>query len=442
MSQRVIIRQGRIIDPANQRDEIADLRLEDGRIVSAFAGGDEGAEVFEATGLIVAPGLVDIHVHLREPGQTQKEDIASGTRAAAAGGFTSVVCMPNTSPVADNPGTIRRIIDSALRNAVVNVYPTGCLTVGMEGKELAPIGSLKAAGIVAVTDDGKCVQDNEIMRRAVEYAQMFDLVVMDHCQDAALTRGSVMNEGYWSLRLGLQGWPAAAEDLIIARNVVLSRHTGAHIHMQHVSTAYGVDIIRRAKKRGIRVSGEAMPHHMFFTDEDCKTYDSNFKMNPPLRTAEDREAVIKGVLDGSLDIIATDHAPHTKDEKDCEFDYAPFGIIGMETALAACLEVLYHPGRCDLPFLLARLTHKPAEVLGLPKGTLSEGADADVVVFDPNEAWTVDPGKFQSKATNCPWNGRTLRGRVKATFVAGHRVWNGAEIVEPVPPLSAPTGRS
>jgi dihydroorotase len=429
MSSRVIIRQGRVIDPASGRDEIADLRLEDGRIVSAFAAGDEDAAVYDASGLVVAPGLVDIHVHLRDPGQTQKEDIGSGTRAAAAGGFTTVVCMPNTSPVADNPGTIRRILDSVQRGAVVNVYPTGCLTVGMEGTALAPLGSLKAAGIVAVTDDGRCVQNNEIMRRAVEYAQMFDLPVMDHCQDAALTRGAVMNEGYWSLRLGLQGWPAAAEDLIIGRNVVLSRHTGAHIHMQHVSTAYGVDIIRRAKKRGIKVSGEAMPHHMFFTDEDCRTYDTDFKMNPPLRTAEDREAVIQGVLDGALEVIATDHAPHTRDEKDCEFDNAPFGIIGLETALAACLEVLVHAGRCDLPFLLSRLTHKPAEILRLPKGTLAEGADADVVIFDPNEPWTVDPERFQSKSANCPWKGRTLRGRVKATFVAGRQVWDGERIL-------------
>ena len=429
MSQRVLIRNGRIIDPANDRDEIADLRLEGGKIVKAFAEGDEGADIVDASGLVVSPGLVDIHVHLREPGQTAKEDIASGTRAAAAGGFTTVVCMPNTSPVADNPGTIRRILDSAQRNAVVHLYPTGCLTTGMNGTELAPMGSLKSAGIVAVTDDGKCVQDNEIMRRAVEYAQMFDLVVMDHCQDAALTRGSVMNEGYWSLRLGLQGWPAAAEDLVIGRNVVLSRHTGAHIHMQHVSTTYGVDIIRRAKKRGIRVSGEAMPHHMFFTDEDCKTYNTNFKMNPPLRAAEDREAVIQGVLDGALDIIATDHAPHTRDEKDCEFDYAPFGIIGMETALGACLEVLVHSGRCDLSFFLARLTHKPAEILGLPKGTLSEGADADVMIFDPNEAWKVDAEAFQSKAANCPWHGHTLRGKVKATFVAGRQVWDGERIL-------------
>lgn len=244
-----------------------------------------------------------------------------------------------------------------------------------------------------------------------------------------MTRGSVMNEGYWSLRLGLKGWPAAAEDIVIGRNVVLSRHTGAHIHMQHVSTAYGVDIIRRAKKRGIRVSGEAMPHHMFFTDADCQTYDTNFKMNPPLRTAADRDAVIEGVLDGSLEVIATDHAPHSPDEKDCEFDQAPFGVIGMETALAVCLEVLVHSGRCDLKFLLARLTHLPAAVAGLPKGTLAPGADADITIFDPHEAWKVDPRQSLSKSRNCPWNGHTLRGRVKTTIVGGRVVWDGTRII-------------
>src|SRR5210317_1966517 len=343
MSSTLWIKNGRVIDPVNKRDAVGDIFARDGVLVDSLNEEErQSAEVINAEGLVVSPGLVDIHVHLREPGQTHKEDIASGTRAAAAGGSTTVVCMPNTSPPADNPGTIRRINDSITKNAVVKVYPTGCLTVDMKGEQLAPMGSLKNEGIVAVTDDGLCVQNNELMRRAVEYARMFNLPVMDHCQDASMTRGSVMNEGYWSLRLGLKGWPSAAEDMIIARNVVLSREFDAAIHMQHVSSAYGVDIIRRAKKRGIRVSGEATPHHLFFTDESCRDYNTLFKMNPPLRTEQDREAIIEGILDGSLDIIATDHAPHTEDEKDCEFDYAPFGIIGMETALAACLEVLVH----------------------------------------------------------------------------------------------------
>lgn len=430
MSRFLVITNGRVIDPINDRDEPGEVLVEDGKIVDQLSPeARRDAEVIDAQGHVVCPGLVDIHVHLRDPGQTHKEDIGSGTRAAAAGGFTSVVCMPNTSPVADNAGTVGRIRDAAAKHAVVNVYPTGTLTIGMNGETLAPMGSLKNAGIVAVTDDGRCVQNSETMRRAVEYAQMFDLCVMDHCQDVSMTENAVMNEGYWSLRLGLQGWPAAAEDIIIGRNVVLSKHTGAHIHMQHVSTAYGVDIIRRARKRQIRVSGEAMPHHMFFTDADCQTYDTHFKMNPPLRTAKDRDAVIEGVLDGSLEVISTDHAPHSPDEKDCEFDQAPFGVIGMETALAASLEVLFHTGRCDLKFLLARLTHKPAEIIGLPKGTLSIGADADITIFDPHETWQVDPRRFQSKSRNCPWNGHTLRGRIKRTIVAGRSVWDGERIM-------------
>ena len=431
MSSILWIQNGRVIDPANQRDATGDVFARDGVIVDGLSEAEkQSAEVFDAAGLVVCPGLVDIHVHLREPGQTHKEDIASGTRAAAAGGFTTVVCMPNTNPVADNPGTIRRINDSITRNAVVNVYPTGCLTVGMAGEKLAPMGSLKNEGIVAVTDDGLCVQNNELMRRAVEYARMFNLPVLDHCQDASMTGGSVMNEGYWSLKLGLKGWPSAAEEIIIARNVVLSRQLDAHLPMQHVTSAYGVDIIRRARGRGIRVTGEATPHHLFFTDEECRDYNTLFKMNPPLRTEEDRQAIIEGVLDGSLQVIATDHAPHTADEKDCEFDYAPFGIIGMETALAACLEVLVHSGKCDLSFLLARMTHLPAEILNLPAGTLSTGASADITLFDPDREWEVNPSGFHGKSTNCPWNGRRLRGKVERTIVSGKTVWDGRQIVD------------
>lgn len=426
------ITNGHVVDPATGRDGKADIWIDkaSGWIIDAPAEPPADVETIDAAGKVVAPGFVDIHVHFREPGQTHKEDIGTGSRAAAAGGFTSVVCMPNTSPVADNAGTIQRIRDAAARKAVVRVYPTGCLTVGMAGESLAPIGSLKEAGIVAVTDDGKCVQNNEIMRRAVEYAHMFGLVVMDHCEDASMTAGAVMNEGYWSLRLGLKGWPSAAEDMMIARNVVLSRHTGAHIHMQHVTTTYGVDIIRRAKKRGIRVSGEASPHHLFFTDADCADYNTHFKMNPPLRTEADRQALIEGILDGTLDVLATDHAPHTADEKDCEFDYAPFGIIGLETALPAYLEVLFHAGKCDLPFLIERMSLKPAQLLGLNAGTLAVGAPADVVIFDPHEVHTIDATKGQSRSRNCPWDGHTLRGRVHRTLVGGVTVWDGEQILD------------
>ena len=432
MSQLLWIQNGRVIDPAASRDTVGDVFVKDGLIAESLSDAEKAqAEVFDAKGLVVCPGLVDIHVHLRDPGQTHKESIETGTRAAAAGGFTSIVCMPNTQPCADNAGTIQRIKDSARTKAVVNVFPTGCLTVGGEGETLAPMGSLFRAGVVAVTDDGKCVQNNEVMRRAVEYAHMFGLVVMDHCQDKALTNGGVMHEGYWSLRLGLGGMPSAAEDIIVARNIILSRYTGAHIHMQHLSSAHSVELMREAKKDGVNVSAEATPHHLYFTDEALKSYDTIMKMNPPVRTETDRQAIIDGVLDGTIDCICTDHAPHSNDEKDVEFDAAPFGIIGMETALAVCLEVLVHSKRCPLSKLIDLMTRRGAKVVGLKKGTLAVGADADVCVFDPNEEWVVKP-PFQSRSSNCPWTGKALHGRVHRTYVAGKLVWDYANPPEPV----------
>lgn len=428
MNDRTLwIRGGRVIDPASARDAIGDVFVVDGCFVDELSPAARArAQVVDATGLVVAPGLVDIHVHLREPGQTHKENIATGTAAAAAGGFTAVVCMPNTSPVADNVGTIQAILDAIERDAVVNVYPTGCITVGQKGEHLAPIGSLHRAGVIAITDDGHCVQDNELMRRAVEYAHMFNLCVMDHCQDAALTRDAVMNEGHWSLRLGLRGWPNSAEDIIVARNVVLSSYTGAHIHLQHISSANAVDLIRRAKGRGIRISAEASPHHLDLTDESVRTYDTRFKMNPPLRTEADRQALINGVLDGTLDCIATDHAPHTDDEKDAEFDRAPFGVTGLETSLAVSLEVLFHSGRTSLLKVIELMTHRPAALLNLPRGTLAAGREADLVIFDPHAPWKVEADGFVSRSSNSPWIGRTLRGVVHSTWVRGQQVWDGA----------------
>ncbi len=424
------IKNGRIIDPAARRDETGDLFAVDGSIRKSLTPAQKkSAEVIDANGLVVCPGLVDIHVHLREPGQTHKETIATGTRAAAAGGFTTVVCMPNTSPPADNAGTIQYILDTIKRDALVNVLPTGCITEKMEGKHLAPIGSLKRAGVIAITDDGLCVQNNEIMRRAVEYANMFDLLVMDHCQDAALTENAVMNEGDWSLRLGLKGWPGAAEDVIVSRNVILSTLTGARIHCQHISSANAVDIIRRAKQRGVRISAEVCPHHLALTDACLKTYDTHFKMNPPLRTEEDRRAIIEGIKDGTLDCIATDHAPHTDYEKDQEFDYAPFGIIGLETALAVSLEVLFHSGEMSLSETLGLLTRKPSTVVGIDRGTLRTGAPADITLFDPDEAWEVDPARFFSQSCNSPWNYKSLKGRVKTTLVGGEIVFNRGNVV-------------
>lgn len=429
MSDILWITGGRVIDPANQRDAIGDLYAIDGLLVESLSAAQQAAaNKIDATGLVVAPGLVDIHVHFRDPGQTHKETIRSGTEAAAAGGFTSVVCMPNTSPVCDNAGTIQRIQDKVAREALVNVYPTGCLTLDMAGKRLAPTGQLKTAGVVAMTDNGKCVQSNEIMRRAVEYAKMFDLPILDHCEDETQTEGAMMNEGEWSLRLGLRGWPKAAEDVMVARNIILADLTGAHIHMQHVSSASAIEIIRRAKERKVPVTAETCPHYFEFTDSDLYDYDTNLKVNPPLRTDADREAILEALTDGTLDCIASDHAPHTPTEKDCEFDGAPVGIIGLESALAASLRGLYHSGRCTLNQVIALLTHKGAEICKLDAGTLSPGAKADICLIDPDEAWTVDANKFFSKARNCPWNGQRLKGTVKATYVAGQQVFDGRKI--------------
>jgi dihydroorotase len=368
-------------------------------------------------------------VHLREPGQTHKETIQTGSWSAAAGGFTTIVCMPNTAPPADNAGTIQLIQNAIRGEAVVKVYPTGCITVGMKGEQLAPTGSLKRAGVVAITDDGACVQRNELMRRAVEYAHMFGMPVMDHCQDDSLTEGAVMNEGVVSTRLGLRGWPASAEDIIVSRNVILSTYSGAHIHLQHISSRNAVDIIRRAKQRGVRITAEATPHHLALTDEALGTYDTNFKMNPPLRTEADRQALIEALKDGTLDCVATDHAPHTNYEKDKEFDYAPFGIVGLETALSVTLEILHREAGMKLIEVLALLTCKAAKVLNLPAGTLATGAAADIALIDPEESWTVDGAKFLSKSANSPWLGQTLRGRVKSTFVNGRLVFDGERIV-------------
>jgi dihydroorotase len=423
------ISNARVIDPASGRDEVGNLFIDDGKIVASLsAEKKKRAKKIDARGLVACPGLVDIHVHFREPGQTHKETILTGSHAAAAGGFTSVVCMPNTSPVADTAGTIQYIADAIRRDAVVKIYPTGCITVGMKGQSLAPIGSLKRAGVVAITDDGECVQNNEVMRRAVEYAKMFDLPVMDHCQDASLTQGAVMNEGIMSIRLGLRGWPNAAEDVIVSRNVILSTYTGAHIHMQHISSKNSVEILRRAKSRGVHVTAEATPHHIALTDAELATYDTNFKMNPPLRTEVDRQEIIAGLRDGTLDCISTDHAPHTDYEKDKEFDYAPNGILGLETSLAVTLQVLVRDNKFKLSQVIDLMTRKPAEILKLQAGTLAAGAAGDVCLFDPEETWVYNTKKGFSKSSNSPWHGETLTGRVKTTIVDGRIVFADGKI--------------
>ncbi len=425
------IRNARIIDPAVKRDATGDLYIVDGKLADTLSDDQrKNARQIDAAGLVACPGLVDIHVHFREPGQTHKETIGTGSRAAAAGGFTTVVCMPNTSPVADNAGTIQFIKDAALRDAVVKIYPTGCITVGMKGEALSPIGSLKRMGVVAITDDGECVQSNELMRRACEYAKMFDLPLMDHCQDASMTRGAVMNEGIVSTRLGLRGWPHAAEDLIVARNVILSTHTGAQIHLQHISSRYSVEIIRRAKADGIKITAEATPHHLALTDESLASYDTNFKMNPPLRTEADRAAIIAGLRDGTLDCISTDHAPHTDYEKDKEFDYAPNGILGLETSLPVCLDILMRQNQFTLPEVIALLTHRSAQILNLAAGTLAAGAAADVCLFDPNESWIYEAAAGFSKSRNSPWDRQTMTGRVRTTIVDGRVVFADCKILD------------
>ncbi|OIO60902.1 MAG: dihydroorotase [Verrucomicrobia bacterium CG_4_10_14_3_um_filter_43_23] len=422
MAQCIWIKNGQVIDPANKRNETSDVYVKDGKIVDTLDIAEkESAQIIEANGCVVCPGLIDIHVHFREPGQTHKETITSGSMAAAAGGFTTVVCMPNTSPALDNVGTLELVQKTIKRDAVINVLLTGTLTMGRKGEELTPMGALKDAGVVAVTDDGDCIQSNAIMRQAIEYALMFNLPVMDHCQDASLTSGSVIHEGEWSLRLGLKGWPRAAEDIIVARNIALSESTGAHIHMQHVSSGSAVDLIRQAKRKGIRVTAEATPHHIALSDSCIQEYDTHFKMNPPLREKTDQEAIIKGLLDGTIDIIATDHAPHAKDEKDDTFDSSPFGITGLETSLPVCLETLVNTGNCDLSYLIALMTHKPAELINISKGTLSTGADADITIFDPLETFVYN--KTFSKSRNSPWWGQSLTGKVKYTICAGRVVY-------------------
>ena len=419
-----IIRGGRIIDPANKRDEVGDLYIVDGRIADQSAIRNPKSEIIEAEGLIVAPGLIDIHVHLREPGFAHKETIESGARAAAAGGFTTVVCMPNTSPAADNTSTIAWIKDRAAEAACVNVLPTGAISKDIAGEELASIGSLAQAGVVAITDDGHCIQNHELMRRAVEYARMFDLPVLDHCQDYSLVGNGIVHEGYWSTLLGLRGWPSAGEEMIVMRNILLAELCDHHIHCQHISAAGSVRLLREARSRGVKISGEVCPHHIALTDESVQTFDTNFKMNPPLRSPDDVQALLGGITDGTLSILASDHAPHARFEKEVEFDQAPFGIVGLETELGLFLTVLLHQHKTiDLRRIIEMYTVEPARLLKLEAGTLSAGASGDVTLIDPEMEWTVQPDQFQSLSRNTPFGGWKLKGHAVRTIVGGKTVW-------------------
>ena len=423
MSQ-LLIRNGRVIDPASATDKTADVLIQDGAIAAISANLEApGAETFDATGLVVAPGFIDMHVHLREPGIEHTETIETGARAAAAGGFTSICCMPNTRPVNDNATVTSYIIERARRSAVTNVFPIGAITKDSAGEELAAIGSMKAAGVVAISDDGRPVMNARVMRRAMEFARSFDLPVIDHCEDLNLSGAGVMHEGYESVRLGLRGIPDCAEDVMVARDILLARFTEARFHVAHISTRNAIAMVAHAKQQGLPVTCEATPHHFALTDVQMTPYDSNFKMKPPLRTPCDVGAVVEGIVSGVVDAIATDHAPHPGSEKMQEFEKCPFGVIGLETALGLALERLVHSGKISLPRLVALFTTGPARVLRLDRGTLAAGATGDVTIFSTDMEWTYDVNQSFSKSRNSPFDGHTFRGGPVAAIVAGTVVW-------------------
>jgi dihydroorotase len=408
-----------VIDPASGRDETADVLLENGRVKAVGKVSAKADEVIDAAGKIVCPGLIDIHTHLREPGNEAEETIASGSAAAVAGGFTSIACMPNTEPPVDNEAAVEYVARQAARAGLCNVYPIGCVTKAGKGAELAEMGSMVRGGAVAFSDDMRCVPSAGVMRTALLYAKMFDRPIIAHCEDASLSEGGAMNAGTVSALVGLPGMPALAEELIVYRDIALCKAVGGRLHIGHVSTAGAVEIIRRAKAEGVNVTAECCPHHLALTDECCREYDTNFKMNPPLRTAADMAALKRGLADGAVDCLVSDHAPHGIEEKELEFPRAPFGVIGLETSLAVLIQTLIDGKVMDWPQLIGAMTVKPAGVLSLPKGTLAVGADADVTVIDPAREWTVEPDKFRSKSRNTPFAGWKLRGRATTTIVGG-----------------------
>lgn len=419
-NQRLLIKDGRIIDPANGLDARGDLLVSEGRIKRVGGAITEaGAAVVDARGLIVCPGLIDIHVHFREPGDENAETIASGSAAAVAGGFTSVACMPNTRPALDDEAAVEFVYQQAARAGLCNVFPIGAITKNREGTELAEMGHMVRAGAVGFTDDGCGVARTGTMYRALQYVTMFDKPILQHCEDADIASGGVMNGGATAVRLGLPGISSIAEELMVQRDLTLVRATGAKYHVCHISTRRAVEMIRRAKAEGLPVTAEVCPHHLLLTEEACASFDANFKMSPPLRTQDDVDACLEGVVDGTIDCLVTDHAPHGSQQKEREFLDAPFGVIGLESALPLYVRALVASGRLTWPGLIERLTAGPAKVLSLNKGNLSVGADADITLIDPDLAWTIDAGEFRSKSRNCPFHGWKVTGRAVATIVGG-----------------------
>jgi len=425
----ILIRNGRVIDPATSHDAVANLWIENGAIAAIGGPDRQATETIDASGKLVCPGLIDMHVHLREPGREEDETIATGCAAAIAGGVTSVACMPNTEPPLDSQSAAEFVIQQARRAGLANVFPVGCLTKGKLGQDLSEMGGLVQGGAVAFTDDGTPVTDSEVMRRAMEYARGLGKAVLSHSEDLALTRGAVMHEGAESLRLGLKGYPAAAEEIMIYREIALAEITGARLHILHVSSARGVELIRWARDKGLPVTGEACPHHLLLNDECLRRFDSNYKMSPPLREKKDSAALVQGLKDGVITVLATDHAPHSVEKKMREIDQAPNGIIGLETFLPTCVKALIEPGHLTWPQMIAMMTLHPAQILGIDRGTLKPGSPADVTIIAPDRAWTIDVNKFLSKSRNCPFGGWKVKGLAEQVIVGGR-------IVQRVSPLA------
>lgn len=428
---RLLIKNGHVIDPKNGIDEVRDLYIVDGVIETVGEAGTAldvtGADIIDAAGKIVAPGLVDLHVHFREPGLEYKEDIASGSRAAAKGGVTTVVCMPNTSPVIDNGPLVQYVMSRGKEVGLVNVLTTGCISKGQEGKELSEIAELKAAGAVGITDDGRPVNSSSLMRKALEYAKMFDIPVMSHSEDLDLVDNGSMNEGYMSTYLGLRGIPKAAESVAVSRDILIAEEVGGRLHLCHVSTRNAIEAVRAAKLRGVQVTAETAPHYFSLTDKACDGFNTNAKMNPPLRDEDDVNAVIEGLMDGTLDAIATDHAPHHRDEKELEFDMASNGIVGLETSLAIGVTYLVKTGKLTMSQLIEKMSLRPAEIIGIDRGTLGEGKAADIIIFDADEPFVIDNNAFVSKGKNSPYHGFTVNGRVETTICGGNIVYQREE---------------